>query len=95
MLQYELKGVNDEEKEDENPHNNSKYDHTISDELSTTTNAKISPESAKVAQLTEEIGMLEEDSAERKSNKSKLFYAIAAAGGQEPTSSMQSNNRGH
>ena len=48
-------------------------DHMISDELNTSTNAKTSPESAKVEQLTEEFDMLEEDSAESKSNKSKLF----------------------
>ena len=65
--------MNDELEEDEDLHNKLKNDHKISDEQIIANSAKISPESARVAQLTQEIDMLEEDSAESKSNKSKLF----------------------
>ena len=65
--------MNDELEEDEDLHNKLKNYHKISDEQIIANNAKISPESARVAQLTQEIDMLEEDSAESKSNKSKLF----------------------
>ena len=47
--EYEFKGVNDKSKEDEDLHNEWKYNHMISDELTTTENAKISLESAGVA----------------------------------------------
>ena len=55
--------------EDEDLHNKMKYDHMISDEQITADNAKISTletnisaKSASVAQLTDEIDMLENDS---------------------------------
>ena len=64
-----FKGVNDELEEDEDLHNKMKYDHMISDEQITADNAKISTletnisaKSASVAQLTDEIDMLENDS---------------------------------
>ena len=38
--EYEFKGVNDKSKEDEDLHNEWKYNHMISDELTTTENAK-------------------------------------------------------
>ena len=64
--------MNDELEEDEDLHNNLKYDHKISDEQITANNAKISPESARVAELTDEIDMLEEAIA---ASKSKLSDA--------------------
>ena len=71
-----------------------KYDHMISDEQITANNAKISPEIVRVAQLTEESDMLEEDIA---ASKSKLSDATTtrrkAAGG--ISGGQQSNNRGH
>ena len=61
--------MNDELEEDEDLHNKMKYDHMISDEQITADNAKISTletnisaKSASVAQLTDEIDMLENDS---------------------------------
>ena len=45
--EYEFKGVDDKSKEDEDLHNEWKYNHMISDELTTTENAKISLESAR------------------------------------------------
>ena len=64
-----FKGVNDELEEDEDLHNKMKYDLMISDEKITADNAKISTletnisaKSASVAQLTDEIDMLENDS---------------------------------
>ena len=61
--------MNDELEEDEDLHNKMKYDHMISDEQITADNAKtstletnISAKSASVAQLTDEIDMLENDS---------------------------------
>ena len=61
--------MNDELEEDEDLHNKMVYDHMISDEQITADNAKISTletnisaESARVAQLTDEIDMLENDS---------------------------------
>ena len=61
--------MNDELEEDEDLHNKMKYDHMISDEQITADNAKISTletnisaNSARVAQLTDEIDMLENDS---------------------------------
>ena len=47
--EYEFKGVTDKSKEDEDLHNEWKYNHMISDELT------------RVAQLTEKNGMLEKD----------------------------------
>ena len=47
--EYEFKGVNDKSKGDKDLHNEWKYNHMISDELTTTENAKISLESAGVA----------------------------------------------
>ena len=38
--EYEFKGVNDKSKEEEDLHNEWKYNHMISDELTTTENAK-------------------------------------------------------
>ena len=64
--------MNDELEEDEDLHNKLKYDHKISDEQITANNAKISPEIARVAQLTDESDMLEEDIA---ASKSKLSDA--------------------
>ena len=64
--------MNDELEEDEDLHNNLKYDHKISDEQITANNAKISPEIVRVAQLTDESDMLEEDIA---ASKSKLSNA--------------------
>ena len=61
--------MNDELEEDEDLHNKMKYDLMISDEQITADNAKISTletnisaKSARVAQLTDEIDMLENDS---------------------------------
>ena len=61
--------LSDELEEDEDLHNKMKYDHMISDEQITADNAKISTletnisaKSASVAQLTDEIDMLENDS---------------------------------
>ena len=61
--------MNDELEEDEDLHNKMKYDLMISDEQITADNAKISTletnisaKSASVAQLTDEIDMLENDS---------------------------------
>ena len=61
--------MNDELEEYEDLHNKMKYDHMISDEQITADNAKISTletnisaKSASVAQLTDEIDMLENDS---------------------------------
>ena len=71
-LDCAFKGANDELEEDEDLHNKLKYDHKISDEQITANNAKISPESARVAQLTDESDMLEEDIA---ASKSKLSDA--------------------
>ena len=58
-LEYEFKGVKARGTED--LHNEWKYNHMISDELTTTENAKISLKSARVAHLTEKNGRLEED----------------------------------
>ena len=93
-LKEEFKSVNDELEEDEDLRNNLKYDHKISDEQITANNAKISQESARVAEHTDEIDMLEEDIA---ASKSKLSDATATrrkvvggiSGGQ------QSKNKGH
>ena len=53
--EHEFKGVNDTSKGDKDLHNEWKCNHMISDELTTTENAKISTlKSARVAQLTEE-----------------------------------------
>ena len=65
-LDCAFKGANDELEEDEDLHNKLKYDHKISDEQITANNAKISPESARVAQLRDESDMLEEDIAARR-----------------------------
>ena len=91
-LKYEFKGVNDELEEDEDPHNKLKYDQMTSDELITADNAKISiletrisGGSARVAQLTEEIGMLEKDIAASKSKPPELRREKQLAEYQEPT----------
>ena len=54
--------MNGELEENKDLHKKLKYDHKIADEQITANNAKISPESARVAQLTDEIDMLENDS---------------------------------
>ena len=80
-LECEFKSLSDDLEEDEDLHNKLICDQMTSDEQITADNAKISTletsisgESARVAQLTKEIGMLEKDIA---ASKSKFSDATA------------------
>ena len=98
-----VQSLSDELEEDEYLHNNLKSsDQTnTSDEQIVADNAKISTletsiseESARVSQLTEEIGTLEKDIT---TSKYKLSDATANHGGEQQLAECreQSNKRGH
>ena len=101
-LACKFKGMNDELEEDEDLHNKMKYDHMMSDEQITTDNAKISTletnisaKSASVAQLTDEIDMLENDSKQVQAFRCDRDYgkAFGLSSQQSTTEDIDHNSK--